>query len=265
MAVTFSSNYRQRFGGIARLYGEAALEQLQGAHFCLVGLGGVGSWAAESLARSGVGGLTLIDLDDICITNTNRQLHTLQDTIGRPKTAVMAARLHAINPEMAVHQVEDFLSGDNLEQLVRPDHHLVIDAIDAAYVKAALIAFCKRRKQAIITVGSSGGKRDPRQITSGDLSRTHNDPLLAKTRNHLRRLYNFSRNPKRFFSIEAVYSAEQLLYPDANGGIRHAKSGFGDAVNLDCSGGLGAASMVTASFGFITAARAIERYLKGFR
>ncbi|TQV69910.1 tRNA cyclic N6-threonylcarbamoyladenosine(37) synthase TcdA [Exilibacterium tricleocarpae] len=261
MTTPLSENYRHRFGGIARLYGQTALEQLHRAHFCVIGIGGVGSWVAESLARTGVGSLTLIDLDDICITNTNRQLHTLQETIGRPKTTVMGERLKAINPEIRVFEIADFLGRDNLEKLILPEHHLVIDAIDAAAVKAALIAFCRRRRQQIVTVGSAGGKRDPRQITSGDLSRTTTDPLLAKTRNYLRRLYNFSRNPKRFFSVEAVYSTEQLLYPDAAGGISHAKRALQGSAGLDCGGGLGAATMVTASFGFCAAARAVDRYL----
>mgnify|MGYP000200149587 CR=1 FL=1 len=261
--VSLSPLYLQRFGGIARLYGQDGLAALARAHFVVVGIGGVGTWAAEALARSGVGTLTLIDMDDVCITNSNRQLHALQSTIGKPKTAVMAARLRDINPEVRVHEVEDFLALDNLEALIRPEHHLVIDAIDAAYVKASLIAHCKRRKQPIVTVGSAGGKRDPRLITSGDLSRTVNDPLLAKTRNNLRRLHNFSRNTKRVFSIEAVYSTEQMLFPDASGGVCQSRGEMDleGGVKLDCSGGFGAATMVTANFGFVAASRGIERYL----
>lgn len=233
----------------------------------VVGIGGVGTWAAEALARSGIGELTLIDMDDVCITNSNRQLHALQSTIGKPKTAVMAERLRDINPEIRIHEVEDFLDRDNIDELITPEHHVVIDAIDAAYVKAALIAHCKRQRKQIITVGSAGGKRDPRQIISGDLSRTVNDPLLAKTRNNLRRLHNFSRNTKRVFSIEAVYSGEQMLYPDNNGGVCQSRSAMNTAegVKLDCSGGFGAATMVTASFGFVAASRGIERYLELYK
>ncbi len=264
-----SDSYRQRFGGVARLYGQGALHKLARAHFCVVGIGGVGSWVAEALARSGIGALTLIDLDDICVTNTNRQIHTLSDTIGKPKIWEMAKRLRAINPEIRVFPVDDFLDSDNLGALITSDQHLVIDAIDVAYVKAALIAHCKRSKRQIITIGSAGGKRDPRQITSADLSRTVNDPLLAKTRNNLRRLYHFSRNPKRFFSIEAVYSTEQMVYPDHTGAICQSKSALGSGpdaggIKLDCSGGLGAATMVTASFGLVAAARALSRYLERY-
>ena len=262
--ASLSEAYRQRFSGVARLYGQAGLVALSKAHFVVIGIGGVGTWVAESLARSGVGTLTLIDMDDVCITNSNRQLHALQSTIGQSKTAVMAARLRDINPEIMVHEVDDFLSQDNLSTLIRAEHHVVIDAIDAAYVKAALIAHCKRNKKQIISVGSAGGKRDPRDIISGDLSRSVNDPLLAKTRNALRRLHNFSRNTKRVFSIEVVYSKEQMLYPRADGGVcqSRAEMDTSEGTKLDCSGGFGAATMVTASFGLVAAARAIERYLE---
>lgn len=255
-------NYLQRFGGVARLYGEQGLQALHAGHFAVIGIGGVGSWAAEALARSGVGTLTLVDLDDICTTNSNRQIHALSSTVGQLKTAVMAARLRDINPDLSVHTVDDFLQPENLEQILDQQLHVVIDAIDAAYAKAALIAHCKRRKIPLLTVGSAGGKRDPRQIISGDLAKTTNDPLLARTRNNLRRLHGFSRNPKRVFSVEAVYSTEQLTYPDQQGGTCQNKSALQGDVKLDCAGGVGAVTMVTASFGFVAAARAIERYLR---
>lgn len=254
--------YFQRFGGIARLYGEAALLSFCRAHVVVVGIGGVGTWVAEALARSGVGELTLIDMDDICITNTNRQLHALNSTIGKQKTQVIAARLLDINPELKVNVIDEFLETDNLTQLIPGGADAVIDAIDAAYVKAALINHCKRNKQIIVTVGSAGGKLDPRLITSGDLSRTTHDPLLAKTRNTLRRLHNFARNPKRVFSVEAVYSSEQMTYPAADGGTCHNKNGLEAGTRLDCSGGFGAVTMVTASFGFVAASRTLDRLLQ---
>ena len=256
-----SDQYLQRFGGIARLYGSDALQHLHDAHFAVIGIGGVGTWVAESLARSGVGEITLVDMDDICITNSNRQIHAMQSTIGQQKIDVMAARLRDINPEITIHAIDDFLERENVETLLHDNIGLVVDAIDAAYTKAAMINHCKRRKIPIITVGSAGGKKDPRQIISGDLSKTHNDPLLARTRNNLRRLHGFSRNPKRVFSIEAIYSTEQLTYPDADGGTCQNKSALGESVRLDCSGGFGAATMVTATFGTVAAARAIEKYL----
>ncbi len=257
-----SPSYQQRFGGVARLYGEAALTQLSQSHFLIAGIGGVGSWTAEALARSGVGKISLLDMDDICITNTNRQIHTLQATIGKEKNQIMAERLKAINPDLEVVCINDFLDADNPAQLIPEDTDCVVDAIDDANAKAALIAFCKRRKLPIVTVGSAGGKQDPRQITSTDLSRTTNDPLLAKVRNLLRRDYNFSRNSKRRFSVEAIYSTEQMVYPSGNGGICAQKPEQMDGVKLDCSGGFGAITMVTASAGFIAASRAIDRFLQ---
>ncbi|UTA47619.1 tRNA cyclic N6-threonylcarbamoyladenosine(37) synthase TcdA [Simiduia sp. 21SJ11W-1] len=257
-----SDAYLQRFGGIARLYGRAALDQLHSAHFMVIGIGGVGSWAAEALARTGVGTITLVDLDEVCVTNSNRQLHTLASTIGQPKTAVIAERLYGINPEMCVHCVEDFVEPENVAAIIGKQCDVVLDCIDSAFVKSAIIGHCKRQKTPVITVGSSGGKTDPRQITSLDLAKTTNDPLLAKTRNNLRRHYNFSRNAKRNFSIEAIYSTEQLKFPDAEGGVCENKSALGAEVKLDCGGGLGAATMVTASFGMIAASRGIERFLR---
>lgn len=257
-----SADYQQRFAGIARLYGVEALAWLAQAHVVVVGIGGVGSWAAESLARSGIGAITLIDLDDICISNTNRQIHTLQSVIGQSKTAVMAQRLRDINPEIQVEEIEDFVDPDNARELIDPArHHIVIDAADTANAKSAMIAHCRRHKITIVTVGSAGGKRDPRQISSADLTFTYNDPLLAKVRNQLRRLHGFSRNPKRRFSVEAVYSQEQMIYPDSQGGLCQSKRAMQGGVKLDCSGGFGASSMVTTTFGTVAAARAIERYL----
>lgn len=260
--ANLSQPYQQRFGGIERLYGAGSLELLCKAHFTVIGIGGVGTWVAEALVRSGIGELTLIDMDDICITNTNRQIHTQQETIGKSKISTMAERLKQINPEVRVNEVEDFLDTENIAELISTDIDFVIDAIDTANAKTALIAWCKRNKVPLITVGSAGGKRDPRMITSADLSRTINDPLLAKVRNQLRRFHNFSRNTKRKFGIEAVYSEEQMVYPQGNGEVCQQKSAMEDGVKLDCSGGFGAATMTTGTFGFIAAARAIEKFLK---
>lgn len=256
-----SDAYLQRFGGVARLYGQPALEHLHKAHFAVIGIGGVGTWVAEALVRTGIGEITLIDMDDICITNTNRQLHAMASTIGRQKIDVMATRLKDINPEVIIHAVDDFLESDAIDSLLGDDIDFVIDAIDASYVKAALINYCRRHKKMILTIGSAGGKTDPQKITTADLSRTTNDPLLASTRNTLRRLHNFSRNPKRMFSIEAVYSLEQMTYPDQNGGTCQSRTGLESGVKLDCSAGYGAATMVTASFGFVAVSRAIDKFL----
>lgn len=259
-ALFDNSDYQQRFGGIARLYGASSLRLLSIAHFAVIGIGGVGSWVAEALARSGVGTITLVDMDDVCVTNTNRQIQALSSNIGRSKIEVMAERLQLINPLLTVNCIDDFLETDNVSDIISQDIDAVVDAIDAAYVKAALINHCKRSKTPMITVGSAGGKRDPRQVISGDLSRTTNDPLLAKTRNNLRRLHGFSRNPKRVFSVEAVYSTEQMVYPDQSGGICQSKSTLDDGVRLDCAGGFGSITMVTSTFAMVATTRVIERY-----
>ena len=258
----YSPDYLHRFSGIARLYGNQALAALAASHFVVLGIGGVGTWAAEALVRSGVGKLTLVDLDDICVSNSNRQIHTLSHTIGQMKTHVMAERLTAINPELEVIEVADFIHSNNVNKIIQDSHSAILDAIDSTKSKAALIAHCKRRKLPLVTVGSAGGKRDPRAITSADLTRTTNDPLLAKVRNTLRREYGFSRNTKRVFSVEAIYSTEQMIYPDGQGETCHSAAGLGGATRLDCSGGFGAATMVTGSFGFVAASRLIDIYLR---
>jgi len=260
-----TDQYRQRFGGIARLYGNEALEKLHGSHFVVIGIGGVGSWTAEALARSGVGRITLIDLDDVCITNSNRQSHALADTIGQVKVDVMAERLRQINPELLVHTEEEFIAADNFAELLDPNQRaidIVIDAIDVARVKAALIAYCKARKLRLVTVGSAGGKRDPRLVASADLGRTINDPMLAKVRSHLYRFHNFQKSSKRQFGVDAIFSSEPMVYPQPDGRVCQRKSAMQDGVKLDCSGGFGAATMVTGSFGFAAASRGIERLLQ---
>lgn len=255
------SDYQLRFGGIERLYGVTGAQFIQQAHFCVIGIGGVGSWVAEALARNGIGEITLIDLDDICITNTNRQIHALADTIGESKVEVMAQRVKQINPECKVHQVEDFITQENLASLITNKFDYVIDAIDSVKIKTSLIAHCKRQKLSIVTVGGAGGQIDPTKIAITDLSKTYQDPLLAKVKNQLRRDFNFPRNVKRKFAIDAVFSTEQLKYPTNDGNVCLAKQQQDGAMRLDCSGGFGAATHVTASFAFFAVSKAMDKYL----
>ena len=140
-----------RFAGIARLYGIEGLERLRAAHVAIVGVGGVGSWAAEAMARCGVGEISLFDLDDVCVSNANRQLHALDSTVGKPKVEVMAERLRGINPDCTVHAVPDFVTRETMAEYITPNIDCVIDCIDSVNAKAALIAWCKRRKIQIIT------------------------------------------------------------------------------------------------------------------
>ncbi|QFU03014.1 tRNA threonylcarbamoyladenosine dehydratase [Halomonas sp. THAF5a] len=255
-------DFEARFGGIRRLYGHRAAERFRTAHVVVVGVGGVGSWTVEALARSGIGKLTLIDLDDVCVSNVNRQLHALDGTIGRPKVEVLAQRCRAIQPGIEVVADSAFVTPTNLAQRIPEDADQLVDAIDSVVAKAALIAWCKRRKLPIVVTGAAGGQTDPTRIRVADLTRTEHDPLLAKVRARLRRDFGFSRNPKRRFSVECVYSDEQLVYPGSDGEVCLQKPGAGEATRLDCASGFGAATFVTGSFGFTAASRVLARLAK---
>lgn len=260
--MTLSTEYRQRFGGVSRLYGEAALEALSRAHMAVIGLGGVGSWTAEALARSGVGELTLIDMDEVCITNTNRQTPALTSRVGQSKNQVIAERLRDINPEIRLHCIEDFLDSNNLPDYIGPQHHVIVDAMDAAITKSALVAYCSARKIRLVTVGSSGGKADPTRIQVADLARTEGDPLLAKIRTQMVQRHGFARSSSRKFRVDAIFSPEQMVYPKPDGTICMEKQVMQNGVRLDCTGGFGSSVMVTGTFGFVAATRAVERYLQ---
>ncbi|NRA59907.1 MAG: tRNA cyclic N6-threonylcarbamoyladenosine(37) synthase TcdA [Psychrobium sp.] len=254
-----SNQFDLRFGGTKRLYGEAAVAKLSQSHVCVIGIGGVGSWAAEALARSAVGEITLIDLDDICVSNVNRQIHALSGTIGQSKVEVMSNRIKAINPDCTVNEIEDFIDPDNLSQLLSKDMDYVIDAIDSIKAKVALIAYCKRNKIKIITVGGAGGQTDPTKIQISDLAKTFQDPLAAKVRSELRRHYNFTKNPQRRFQVECVFSTEHLVYPQSDGSVCSQKPQSDGPMKMDCANGFGAATVVTASFGFVAVARVIKK------
>ena len=259
------SNNEERFGTLARVYGSDQLQSLHEAHICVVGIGGVGSWAVEALARTGVQHLTLIDGDDISRSNMNRQCHTLESTIGKMKVDVMKQRVLDINPDCHVHAVEQCLTDDNIFDLLLPDDSpafdCVIDAIDRIKYKALMIYFCKRNKLPVITTGGAGGLTDPAKIEVKDLSRTWNDPLASAVRLALRQVHNFARNPKRSFGVPCVYSTEQQRYPDKDGNVGFQKPGV-TGLSLDCSFGYGSVVSVTATFGFVAAAKAIELVMK---
>ena len=252
----------ERFAGIRRVYGAADTARLGGLHICVVGIGGVGSWAAEALARTGVGHITLVDNDQVAESNVNRQVHALDGTVGRQKVEVMAERMTAINPAARVVAVDDFLTMATLETYLDRGYDCVIDAIDSIKFKAAMIHFCRRRKVPIVVTGGAGGKRDPSRVRVADLSRTVNDALAARVRKQLRQDYGFSRNPKRSFGVPCVHSTEAPVYPRGDGSVSCAKPGI-HGVSLDCSFGYGAVAMVTATFGLFAAARALERALAG--
>lgn len=251
---------QERFGGIARVYGREGLAILSRLHVGVIGIGGVGSWAVEALARSGVGTITLIDNDTVCPTNSNRQIHALSSTVGQSKVEVMRERIGQINPACQVHAIDDFLTMKTMEAYLARGYDYVIDAIDSIKFKSEMIHYCTRNKIPIITTGGAGGMSDPTKITIADLSRTTNDPLAAKVRATLRNRHGFSKNPKRRFGVECVYSTEQPVYPKEDGSVSHQKPGI-HGVSLDCRLGYGSTSVVTASFGFMAAARAINKTL----
>ena len=244
----------RRFGGIGRLYGAGALERLRGARVAVAGIGGVGSWAVEALARSGVGHLRLIDLDHVAESNMNRQIHALEDTLGQAKIEAMAARIRLIDPGTVVECVDDFVTADNVASTLAGPLDVVVDAIDDLSAKAAIVLHCRQQRIRLVTLGAAGGQIDPTRIVVGDLSRTEQDPLLARLRKRLRQQHGFSRNPARRFGIDAVYSTEPLRYPEGSCSTESGPAG------LNCAG-FGSSMAVTASFGMIAAARAIDRLL----
>lgn len=244
---------RRRFGGIERLYGEGAISRLNAVRVAVVGIGGVGCWVAEALARSGVGMLKLVDPDNLAESNINRQIHALDETLGLAKVTAMRARISGIHPQCCVEEVEDFLTRENVAALLQ-DVDIVVDATDDSRAKAAMAAHCRRMRLPLLMAGGAGGKTDPRRIRVGDLAQTTQDPLLSKVRACLRREYGFTREPGKKFGIEAVYSDEPPKRPQTCA-VASAPQG------LSCAG-YGSSVAMTASVGLFIAARAIERLLK---
>jgi len=254
-----TESWLEGFGGIARLYGLETLPRLHAAHVAVIGTGGVGSWTVEALARSGVGALTLIDMDDVCITNTNRQLPALAATIGRPKVAVLAERVLAINPECRVTAVTEFLLAGNAERLLTPDLDAVVDAVDATAIKALIIARCRDLRLPVVVSGSAGGRRDPTRLRVADLGEAGADPLLQQVRRNLRTNHGFPKSPDGrplHWGVPCVFSTEKAVYPQPDGSCASERAG--DAgLRLDCAAGFGAATHVTGAFGFALAAEII--------
>ena len=251
------TQYGLRFGGIGRLYSKAGLERLRRAHVCVIGIGGVGSWAVEALARSGIGQLTLIDLDDVCVSNVNRQIHALDGQINNLKVSVMAERAKAINPEIEVNSVEAFLTRSNAAKLLEPDYDFVFDAIDSPREKCVIISHCRERGLPVVTAGGAGGRRDPTRIRVDDVARSEGDRLLQSVRKSLRSDYGFPRNG-RMFGVDCVYSNEPPVFPQKDGTVCTTRDSEAD-LRLDCRSGFGTATFVTGTFGFVAASRIVER------
>jgi tRNA threonylcarbamoyladenosine dehydratase len=250
-------DFDRRFGGIARLYGDAALMRFRSARVCVIGVGGVGSWVVEALARSAIGHITMIDLDNLAESNVNRQIHALTDTLGKAKVTALSERIAQINPYCRVTEIEDFVTADNLHQMIGSvNYDYVIDAIDNVRAKTALIAYCRERGIRLITIGGAGGQIDPTKIEIRDLCRTEQEPLLAKVRKRLRAEHGFPRGTKNKFGIDAVFSTEPLRFPQIDDACALGMDDQAGITGLNCAG-FGSTMVVTATFGLVAAAQVL--------
>ena len=243
-------SYENRFGGLTRLFGASALERLAGAHVMVVGVGGVGSWAVEALARSAIGRLTLVDLDDVCATNTNRQLHALDPHWGRLKVEVLAERVRLINPDIHVEAKADFLTRKSAPSLLDPAPDVVIDAIDSVADKVALAQMCLERRIPLLISGGAGGRSDPTKVRVEDLGRERGDALLKSVKRGLK-AQGLAPNATGLWGLECVFSDEPPVLPEAWQGGR-----------IGCAEGFGAAAFATGAFGFALASRAVKIVLQ---
>jgi tRNA A37 threonylcarbamoyladenosine dehydratase len=257
--TAISTDYLDRFGGVGRLMSRAGLERLRSAHVCVVGVGGVGSWLVEGLARSGIGALTLVDLDDVCVTNVNRQLPALDGQIGRPKVAVLAERVRLINPECKARPVDDFFTPATAERILGSPYDFVIDAIDRMSHKAHLIAGCRERGLSMLTIGAAGGRRDATKIRTGDIGEA-GDELLRQVRKRLRRDYHFTAGAQRGITrmgVRCVWSTEPPIFPWSDGTCAKEPEP-GSNLKLDCESGFGTAVFVTGVMGFVAAGEVVR-------
>lgn len=242
--------HNARFSGISRLYGQQQFDKLKGAHIAIIGIGGIGSWAAEGIARSGVGEITLIDLDEICINNSNRQIHTDSTTIGQEKVLAMSERLKKINPEVKTRAIVDFFTKKTSKSFFEQKYDFIIDAIDSTHNKCHLVLECLKREIPLIVCGAAGGKKDPTKIRIGNLAKTENDRLLKNLKRTLRREYGLC--PSNFSKIAVSYSAEKSYFD------LQAKKLKDKSINLDCQNGMGTASHLTAAIGLAASSYVIE-------
>ena len=245
-------DFNRRFGGVERLYGKKALDLFQKAHVCVIGIGGVGSWAAEALARNAIGQLTLIDLDHIAESNINRQIHALSHTLGKSKVLAMKERILEINPLCHVHIVDDFISNENVAALIKKNFDVVIDAIDQASIKTGLALHALNEKIPLVMTGGAGGRIDPSLIKIADLSLTHGDRLTAKIRHDVKKALQLKDSQK--VGIDVIFTDEVMQKPEEVCEVDEALTG------LHC-GGYGSSVMVTATFGFMAASVALKKLL----
>ncbi|QTD47404.1 tRNA threonylcarbamoyladenosine dehydratase [Ottowia testudinis] len=251
MAGQARSDVERRFGGLARLYGVQGAARIRDAHVAVVGIGGVGSWAAEALARSGVGRLTLIDLDHVAESNVNRQIHALTDTLGQAKVQAMRERIAQIHPGCEVHAVEEFVEAANWPQLLPEPVDAVIDACDQMAAKVTLAAWARGSGTRFITVGAAGGKRYAERVEIADIADVTHDPLIAQLRYRLRRHHGAATGGQHI-GIAAIFSRENVRLPEACD-TESAVDG-----SLNCHG-YGSSVAVTATFGMCAAGWLVDQ------
>lgn len=271
-------DFERRFGGIGRLYGADAPEKLMRAHVMVVGIGGVGSWAAEALARSAVGMLTLVDLDHVAESNINRQVHALSQTLGQSKVGAMAERIGQINPDCKVCQVDDFLTPDNVAEWIQPGISVLLDCTDQVKAKVAMVIQCRRHRVPLVVSGGAGGKTESLALRAGDLSESTHDALLARMRNILRRDHGYPRPASRQgtkhaakiprMGVRVLWVDQPTRMPEAwteraepFGSDQDAAATGTSLQGLSCAG-YGSAVTVTASMGLAAAGEAIQTILK---
>lgn len=247
----------ERHGGIRRLYGATAEARFRGASVMVVGVGGVGSWVVEALARTGIGHLILVDLDEVCVSNTNRQVHAVTGNYGRMKVEAMRERVAAISPDCRVETIADFFTAETASAILERSPSLVVDAIDDAREKALLIHLCRQRGLPVVVSGAAGGRRDPAAVIRGDLGATAGDPLLREVRRHLRNLHGWSVADREPWDIPAIFSRERALYPSPDGEVCATPAG-GASARLDCRTGFGTSAMVVGAVGLSLAALAAD-------
>ena len=256
LVTYFVSDYEARFGGVARLYGKSGLDRLRAAHVAVIGVGGVGSWAVEALARSGIGKLTLVDADEVCVSNVNRQLPALDGEIGMPKIEVLARRIKAIQPECSVIARQDFFTPETADEILAAKFDFAFDAIDSLGHKATLIAECKKRSIPVIASGGAGGRKNAAAARISDLAHASHDPLLQKLRKTLRNDFGFPADAKGAFGVPCVYSPELPTRPEI---CEAGEKGL----RMDCNSGYGAVTFVTGTFGFVGAGWIVNQIAAG--
>lgn len=267
MTHQFSEDYLFRFGGISRLYGLQGLRKIAQSRVLIIGLGGVGSWVVEAIARTGFNHIVLVDLDDVCASNTNRQIQATQANIGKAKAQALKERILEINPESKVETVIDFYNSETADQILSGKIDFLFDCIDSIDKKAHLIHQCHTRKIPLITCGGVGGKKDPSMIRISDLSQSENDPLLKQLKKNLRKIYLFPAADKKM-KVNCVYSIENAVFPSPDGEFCLTKADQknleiqnSQSLKLDCRSGYGAASFLSGSVGFTMVSFAVHQML----